>query len=641
MLRPMDLRTTPEQEELRAAFRAWLVEHLPWPYGVGLPPRFDDLAETVAFGRRWQAALAADGWVGVTWPEDYGGRGLGALENYVVIEELARARAPELVGRIGINLVGPTLLAHGTAAQKERFSRRILAADELWCQLFSEPDAGSDLASLTTRAVPVAGGYRVTGRKVWTSYAQFADWGLCLTRSDPDAPKRQQGITALIVDLHAEGVHVHPLVQSPARPSSTRSSSTTSSYPRSAAIGDEGAGWSVAGSTLAHERGINPRQLVIHTQLIEELLRLAEANGSFDDWRLRQQLAQAATEVRLFHLHNWRSLTRLSKGEAPGPEGSALKLYRSEMSKRLHQTGARRARPGGPAVGRSAGQPRRRRLAARRGSTTRRPPSSPARTRSSARWSASACSACPGVSTRRRRRAGWGRGGEEPMSTHSEGFTAIRYEVDAAVATITMNRPEVANAQDSALIDEIDAALDLADADDAVRVVILAGAGKHFSAGHDLKALVAGDGDDPWVAVRETPEGKFEHEKTMYFERCLRIHDFRKPTIAAVQGSCVAAGLMLAAMCDLIVAADDAVFSNPVLRLTGAGVELLVEPWEIGIRKAKEFLLTGDTIDAQEAWRLGLVNRVVPRAELDAATRELAERIALVPPITAQRSRTP
>ena len=138
------------------------------------------------------------------------------------------------------------------------------------------------------------------------------------------------------------------------------------------------------------------------------------------------------------------------------------------------------------------------------------------------------------------------------------------------------------------------------------------------------------------MALRETPEGKFQHEKTMYYDRCMRIHDFRKPTIAAVQGSCVAAGLMLAAMCDLIVAADDAVFSNPVLRLTGAGVELLVEPWELGIRKAKEFLFTGDTIDAQEAWRLGLVNRVVPRAELEAKTRELADRVALVPPVTAQ-----
>ncbi len=144
-----------------------------------------------------------------------------------------------------------------------------------------------------------------------------------------------------------------------------------------------------------------------------------------------------------------------------------------------------------------------------------------------------------------------------------------------------------------------------------------------------------GPGDE-WVRMRETPEGKFFHEKTMYYDRCLRIHDFRKPTIAAVQGSCVAAGLMLAAMCDLIVAADNARFSNPVLRLSGAGVELLVEPWELGIRKAKEFLLTGDTIDAQEAWRLGLVNRVVPLDELATAARQLADRIALVPPVTAQ-----
>ncbi|HEV3370838.1 MAG TPA: enoyl-CoA hydratase [Acidimicrobiales bacterium] len=220
------------------------------------------------------------------------------------------------------------------------------------------------------------------------------------------------------------------------------------------------------------------------------------------------------------------------------------------------------------------------------------------------------------------------------MATSSS--NVVLYETDGAVATITMNRPEVANAQDTELIDQLDAAFDRADADDAIRVVILTGAGKHFSSGHDLKAIV-GDGEkDEWVQMRETPEGKFFHEKTMYYDRCLRIHDFRKPTIAAVQGSCVAAGLMLAAMCDLIVAADDAQFSNPVLRLSGAGVELLIEPWELGIRKAKEFLLTGDTIDAQEAWRLGLVNRVVPRAELTASTRALADRVALVPPVTAQ-----
>jgi enoyl-CoA hydratase len=212
----------------------------------------------------------------------------------------------------------------------------------------------------------------------------------------------------------------------------------------------------------------------------------------------------------------------------------------------------------------------------------------------------------------------------------------VLYEVDGAVATVTLNRPSAANAQSTAMLDELEAAFDRADADDDVRVVVLAAAGKHFSAGHDLRGLLDPAAADPWRAMRDTPEGKLRHEQVMYFDKCVKVYDFRKPTIAAVQGSCVAAGLMLACMCDLIVAADDAVFSNPVLRMTGAGVELLVEPWELGMRKAKEFLLTGDTIDAQEAWRLGLVNKVVPRSSLASAARELADKVALVPPITAQ-----
>jgi enoyl-CoA hydratase len=213
-------------------------------------------------------------------------------------------------------------------------------------------------------------------------------------------------------------------------------------------------------------------------------------------------------------------------------------------------------------------------------------------------------------------------------------FETVRYEVDGPVCTITLDRPEVANAQDTQLLDELDAAFDLADEDDDVRVVVLAGEGKHFSAGHDLKQLLA-EGDR-WAKLRDTPEGKWRHEQVMYFDRCVKIRDFRKPTIAAVQGGCSAAGLMLACMCDLIVAADDASFSNPVLRMTGAGVELLVEPWELGPRKAKEFLLCAETLDADDAERLGLVNKVVPRGELAKATREMADKVALVPPVTAQ-----
>ncbi|WP_420617987.1 enoyl-CoA hydratase [Candidatus Poriferisocius sp.] len=217
----------------------------------------------------------------------------------------------------------------------------------------------------------------------------------------------------------------------------------------------------------------------------------------------------------------------------------------------------------------------------------------------------------------------------------STAFDTIEYQVDEAVATITLNRPDVANAQDTQLIDELDAAFDLAEADDEVRVVVMAANGRHFSAGHDLKALVGDVEPDKWRLMRDTPEGKFLHEKTMYFDRCLRIRDFPKPTIAAVHGKCIAAGVMLAAMCDLIVASDDASFQNPVLRMTGAAVEILIEPWEMPPRKAKEFLLTAQTISAADAERLGMVNRVVSRDELAATTKEMADAIALVPPATA------
>ena len=212
--------------------------------------------------------------------------------------------------------------------------------------------------------------------------------------------------------------------------------------------------------------------------------------------------------------------------------------------------------------------------------------------------------------------------------------STVRYAVDGPVATITLARPEAANAQNSQLIDELDAAFDAADADDAVRVVVLAADGKHFSAGHDLKELLAGV--EHWAAMRATPEGKLHHEQVMYFDKLVKIRDFRKPTIAAVQGVCSAAGLMLACMCDLIVAADDARFSNPVLRMSGVGVELLVEPWELGPRKAKEFLFCAQEFGAAEAERYGLVNRVVPRAELADAVRATADQVALVPPLTAQ-----
>jgi alkylation response protein AidB-like acyl-CoA dehydrogenase len=358
MLAVVDLTPTSAEEVFRADVRAWLVENLPWEYGVGLPPRFDDLGAEVSFLRSWQAKLASGRWVGVAWPSEYGGRGAGPMEHFIVQEELARAGAPEMVGRIGINLAGPTLLAHGSDGQKLRWLPRILAADDLWCQLFSEPGAGSDLASVTTRAAPVDGGWVLNGQKVWTSYAQFADWGVCLarTKSLEEAPKHR-GISYFVVDMHAAGVEVRPLVQLTGDAEFNEVFLSDVFVPEEQLVGPLHDGWKVANSTLSHERGTNPRQLVIHIQLLSELLRLASTTGGWDDRRLRQQLAQAYVEVRLFQLHNLRSVSRLAKGRDPGPEGSALKLYWSEMSKRFHTTALDVLGPAAPLWKSAAGNP--------------------------------------------------------------------------------------------------------------------------------------------------------------------------------------------------------------------------------------------------------------------------------------------
>ena len=333
----MDLTPTPTEQELRDECREWLQTFLPWEYGQGLPPRFDDLAEEVAFGRDWQAKLATGRWVGVAWPVEYGGRGGGPVEHYIVTEELARARAPELVGRIGVNLLGPTVLAHGTPEQRTRFLPKILAAEEIWCQLFSEPEAGSDLASLRTRATRVEGGWLSNGQKVWTSYAQFADWGACLARTNLDV-KPQIGITYFVVDMRAPGVEVRPLRQITDEREFNEVFFTDVFVPDDRVVGAVDEGWRIANSTLTHERGVNPRQLVIHAQLVDELWKLASESGALDDPRLGPRLAEAFVEIQLFRLHNWRSISRTAKGTEPGPVGSINKLWWSEMSKRLHDT---------------------------------------------------------------------------------------------------------------------------------------------------------------------------------------------------------------------------------------------------------------------------------------------------------------
>lgn len=209
-------------------------------------------------------------------------------------------------------------------------------------------------------------------------------------------------------------------------------------------------------------------------------------------------------------------------------------------------------------------------------------------------------------------------------------WETVLYEKNGNVATITLNRPDKRNAQNYRMITELDEAMKEAERDDDVRVIILAAAGPSFSSGHDMSGMAPEGGMTDW---RIGSEHHKDFEQEFFVDKCLYIRNLPKPTIARVQGYCLAAGLMLACMCDIIIAAEDAVFANMVARMAAAGVELLIEPWEMGVRQAKEFLFTGDFINAGEAHRLGVVNRVVPRDKLEETVMELANKIALMPPV--------
>lgn len=330
----MDLAHSPEDQAFADSLRQWLAAHLE------VPPSFVDLAEEVAWGRAWQAELAGDRWVGIHWPKAYGGRGATPVQVALYQSEYARSQAPQPVNRVGINLVGPTLLAHGTETQRQRWLPHILSATELWCQLFSEPNAGSDLASLRTEAVAVAGGYVVTGHKVWTSYAQFADWGLCLARTDPHAPRPQQGISAMAVDMGAPGVQVRPLVQLTGDAEFNEVSLDQVFVPEAHRIGHEGQGWTVAGSTLAHERGTSfPfKEQVVHEGYLTRLYAKAGHTGALGDPEVAEALAQDWINLGVLRLHNLRTLTRLGRGEEPGAESSWVKLAWTEMTQHLSES---------------------------------------------------------------------------------------------------------------------------------------------------------------------------------------------------------------------------------------------------------------------------------------------------------------
>ncbi|WP_334142593.1 acyl-CoA dehydrogenase family protein [Rhabdothermincola sp.] len=329
----MDLAFSPQEAAFAAEVRAWLAANLE------LPASFASPEEELEWGRAWQARMAADRWVGIWWPAEYGGRDATPVEVALFNMEYARAGAPQPVNRVGINLAGPTLLAHGTEAQKRRWLPAILDASEIWCQLFSEPDAGSDLAALSTRAEPVDGGWLLTGQKVWTSYAQFARWGICLARTDPGAP-RHRGISYLVVDMTAEGIDIRPLRQITGETEFNEVFLDRVFVPHEQLVGTLNAGWAVANTTLAHERGTNfPfKEQVVHEVHLDRLYRQAVADGLLDSVEVADALAQAFVELRVLRLHNWRTLSRLGRGIQPGAESSWVKLAWTDMTQHLSQT---------------------------------------------------------------------------------------------------------------------------------------------------------------------------------------------------------------------------------------------------------------------------------------------------------------
>src|SRR6266851_850626 len=335
----MDFTYTPEQEQFRAEIRRWLAANLTDDLRIEDPTdeRVAPDRETFERRRDWQRRMFAAGWVGISWPKEYGGRGATLMEQVIYDEECFRARAPVLPGYSGIGMAGPTIIEWGTEAQKQRYLPRILGGDDIWCQGYSEPGAGSDLAGLRTRAEERGDHFVVNGQKVWTSGAQFADWIYLLVRTDPSAPKHR-GISYLLVDMTTPGITVRPLVLLNGHRHFNEVFFVDVPVPKANLVGPLNEGWKVAITTLMFERsGAGGRD---HAAQIARLIELAKQlptrqEPAWNETHIRQQLAQLAIEAKALQVTRLRGLTRRLRGEPPGPEGSILKLFGSELGVRI------------------------------------------------------------------------------------------------------------------------------------------------------------------------------------------------------------------------------------------------------------------------------------------------------------------
>jgi len=330
----VDLGFTKQEEAFRQEVRGWLDETLPaeWRHrGVGGYREDDD----EDLQRRWQRMLHEAGWLKLGWPKDAGGRGATPVMQAIYQEEMARAGAPVILGRLGVSLLAPTLLGHGSDWQKDQYIDRILSGELVFCQGFSEPDAGSDLAGLRTRAEHKDGKWVLNGQKIWSSGAHYADRSFLLARTSADG-EPHKGIGFFLVDMHQPGIEVRRIRQMTGGGEFSEIFLTNAEVEDRDLVGEPGDGWKIAMAVFGFERG-GLAQAARFERAVRELAALAREHGAGDDANTRQRVAQAQIDAHVFKLIGLRNLTRAEHGHPPGPEASLTKLYWSEMDKRLQE----------------------------------------------------------------------------------------------------------------------------------------------------------------------------------------------------------------------------------------------------------------------------------------------------------------
>jgi alkylation response protein AidB-like acyl-CoA dehydrogenase len=335
----VDLNLTTEELAFRDEFRAWLKANVPKDWNEH---REESMESRLEYLKHWQSKLYQGGWAGVSWPREYGGRGASLMQQVIFWQEMALADAPPMANVLGLGLIGPTLIAFGTEAQKKRFLPKILSAEEIWCQGFSEPDAGSDLANLRCEARLDGDHYVVNGQKVWNSYGWAAHWCELVVRTDPNVPKHK-GLTVLLVDMKTPGVEVRPLRQMTGETEFNELFFHDVRVPVANVVGKVNEGWDVAIGTLMHERGSFGAGIqVTYKRNMDRLIELSRKflrNGrpAIEDPVTRQKLAQCYGEIEIMRMNQMRAFSRISATGVPGPEGSIQKIFWSELNQRFQQ----------------------------------------------------------------------------------------------------------------------------------------------------------------------------------------------------------------------------------------------------------------------------------------------------------------